>query len=79
MTDLIWKAPPTSRRGRDRSPVIDTMVTKLKARPGQWALVVEQAKSANSTAVFRRRGCDVRSAIRVDGGFDIYARWGSAR
>ena len=75
---LEWRSPPTRVRGRRPSAALDDIVTKLKSRPAEWALVVHAAKSSNTTAVFRRRGCEVRSHIRDDGGFDIYARWPEA-
>jgi hypothetical protein len=76
--DLIWKTPPSARRGRRPDDVYDRMVEKLKGRPGKWALVAEKVKSPNGTAVWKRRGCQTQSRIRPDGGYDIYARWGAA-
>ena len=75
MSGLEWKSPPTKKPGRRPSAALDDIATKLKGRPGEWALVVHSAKSPNATAVFKTRGCETRSVIRDNGGFDIYARW----
>jgi len=79
MTTLQWKSPPTKRPGRKPSAVLDDVVGKLQRRPGQWALVVNAARSSNATAVFKRRGCQTRSVILEDGGFDIYAMYPEAK
>lgn len=68
--------PPS--RGRGPSARIDEIVAKLKARPGEWALVGEGV-GANCPTPYKRRGCEyiTRNTRKVDGRrvVDAYARW----
>lgn len=75
MSPLRWETPPTSSRGRGRAPAIDAVVEELKANPGKWALVREDAAS-NARTPFVKRGCEVRNVTKADSHrVTLYARW----
>ena len=63
------------RRNGERAREIDRDVEQLKANPGRWALVVEDATSDVGRRPYRRRGCETASRGPLGGPISIYARW----
>ena len=67
--------PPTSHRsGRDWRAI----VSQLKGRPGQWALVAESVASATVTEIPRRYPgveCTSRVVSKSPLRVALYARW----
>jgi hypothetical protein len=44
MTEITWAEPPATKRvGRARRTFVDRIADELKANPGRWALVAEDA------------------------------------
>jgi len=62
---LSWQDPPTRNpgRGNDYSKVIE----QLKAKPGQWALVIKDWKTTAAPAAFRQAGCETTTRRNEDG------------
>ena len=74
---MKWKTPPRSGAGRGRTLQVEKDVAVLRKNPGQWAVVVERAKSAAPVNTYKSRGC-VATSHRVNTSpdrFDIYAMW----
>lgn len=75
---FVDELPPKATGGRTTSPILDAVTAALKARPGEWAIVLTAANSGH-TSRFRDRGLATatRNTRTVDGKkvVDIYARW----
>ena len=61
---LSWQDPPTRNpgRGNDYSKIIE----QLKAKPGQWALVIKDWKTTAAPAAFRQAGCEATTRRNAD-------------
>lgn len=67
------KPPNLSRR---TAKEIDKEVDRLKARPGEWYLMMKSV-SSGTQRVYTKRGCQVRMKREKTGveRFSIWARW----
>ena len=72
---LVWKDPPSARSYRARKDYT-AVVAELRANPGRWALIFENA-SAGMSMTLKRRGLQTRT-VQVSAKpnrHDVYARW----
>lgn len=72
---LVWKEPPPQRPHRTHRK-LDVIEAELRANPGRWALIYDNA-SAGLCRPLKLRGLEVRT-VRVSVGpvkHDVYARW----
>ena len=83
MTEIKWQEPPASAHGRSSSKWRD-IFTALAERPGEWALVAEDAPLSTSSNIkrgtlggpeFRRGDFEATARKRPGGKYDIYARY----
>lgn len=80
MSEIKWQEPPADGRSRG---AWDKTAKALKERPGQWALVRENADPSHATRIkhgtlpcFMPRGSFEATVRKADGGkWDIYARY----
>lgn len=77
MTAIKFQNPPAPSRGRGKSHETQQIITALKARPGEWALIKENVASANGTTWNKREGFEARivGIGKPKGKYDIYVRW----
>lgn len=81
MSGLKWETPEPATRGGRVPNNYDAIVAGLRERPGQWALVAENASRQNFVSALKRRGAEVTTrGIGPDVNFAerIYARWPEA-
>ena len=76
---MKWQEPPADGRSarpkQSRSDEINAVAEELKANPGKWALVDEDAWP-NTLYVWKKRGLEVRFRMTGEGRKgDIYARY----
>lgn len=74
---LSWQDPPTRNpgRGNDYSKIIE----QLKAKPGQWALVIKDWKTTAAPAAFRQAGCEATTRRNADKKtWSVYVRFPAA-
>lgn len=72
MTVLRWEVPPVRARGDWQKTV-----ARLKDRPGDWGLVIDEELEAYAyrvTTLLRKYGCETRSR-RVESRVSVWARW----
>jgi hypothetical protein len=67
-----WKEPPTDNRGRPS--LRRSIIERLQARPGAWAIVAVRKDPSFSTAL-KKEGCETTTRKQADGMVEIYARW----
>lgn len=76
---VTWQNPPPDARKQrvyQYQPIIDV----LRANPGEWARIQECHPHPGLSGAIKSGGCGFRGGFeatsrRVDGGFDIYARY----
>lgn len=75
-TEIKWEEPGKATRGKSLSSAIDAIADQLKANPGKWALVQENAFNGG-VVTWQKRGLETatrRPAGTQKGRCNIYAR-----
>jgi hypothetical protein len=83
MTELEWREPPPSRRGKHSAGKGAATAAALRQRPGVWARISQDGNSGTAIAIksgkasaFSPGGSfEAVTRKRPDGNFDIYARY----
>lgn len=70
---ITWEEPPA--KSRPAPERMARLIARLKERPGEWAKLGSDYKTANAGSPYKRHGIEIVTRRQPDGNFAIYARW----
>lgn len=70
-TGIEWSNPPTARRGKTTDPQYVAIAEALKARPGEWAKIIDGSKDTSVVTKIKKGSL---AAFEPEGAFDATGR-----